>query len=156
MRRCVLAVLCAGLVAGCVPLSLFYKEGTSVQRLNTDLSECKLQGLKALPVDQDTRFIPGTQTPKTLCDANGHCHTVWVQITPDKIETYDANENAREDYVEACMGKSGYQPVRLPACNDAVVKVTRLSATKVLPPLSSNSCAIRLKTGQYQIVTPPR
>lgn len=155
MRTYVLPLVFMGFAAGCTPLSLFYKEGAPVQRLNTDLAECKLQGLRNVPVDQDTRFIPGTETPKTICDANGLCQTVWVQITPDKIETYDANEGLREDYVEACMGKQGYQPVSLPACNDAVVRATRLSATKVLPPLSSNSCAIRLKTGQYQIVTPP-
>ncbi|MFK7938183.1 MAG: hypothetical protein AB8B82_02300 [Roseovarius sp.] len=155
MTRTGISLILIGLLAGCTPLSLFYKEGTPVQRLNADLSQCKLRGLREIPVDQDTRFIPGTETPNTICDANGLCQTVWVQITPDKIETYDANEGAREDFVEACMGAQGYQPVRLPACNDAVVRATRLSATKVLPPLSSNSCAIRLKTGQYQIVTPP-
>jgi hypothetical protein len=144
-----------GFIAGCTPLSLFYKEGTPVQRLNSDLAECKLKGLRDIPVDQDIRYIPGNELPQTFCDANGLCQTVWVQISPDRIETYDANDSLRDDYVEACMGAQGYQPIRLPACNDAVIRATRLSATKVLPPLSSNSCAIRLKTGQYQIVTPP-
>ena len=155
MRYRVLGVVFAGVLAGCTPLSLFYKEGAPVQRLNADLGACKQQGLREVPVDQDTRYIPGQEAPRTICDAAGVCHTVWVQITPDRIETYDANEGLRADYVEACMARRGYQPVRLPACSDAVVNATRLSPTKVLPPLSSNSCAIRLKTGQYQIVTPP-
>lgn len=155
MRTHIYLSLFAGFLAGCTPLSLFYKEGTPVQRLNSDLADCKLRALRDVPVDQDTRFIPGDKAPKSICDAAGVCHTVWVQITPDKVETFDANEGAREDYVEACMAKSGYAPVRLPACNDAIRQSTPLAATKVLPPLSAESCAIRLKTGQYQIVTPP-
>ncbi|WP_198389403.1 hypothetical protein [Roseovarius faecimaris] len=151
----VMGVLGLSVLAGCTSLSLFYKEGTPVQRLNADLGACKQKGFETIPVDQDTRFIPGSETPRTFCDANGYCQTVWVQITPDRIETYDANEGLREDFVEACMAQRGYQPVRLPACNDAVVRETTLSPTRVLPPLSAQSCAIRLKTGQYQIVTPP-
>ena len=155
MRHQVFMGVIVGLLAGCTPLSLFYKEGAPVQRLNSDLADCKLKGLRDIPVDQDTRYIPGQEVPKTICDANGFCQTVWVQITPDKIETYDANEDAREDYVEACMGRQGYQPVQLPQCSDAIEQSTPLAATTVLPPLSSESCAIRFRTGQYQIVTPP-
>ena len=142
------------LITGCTPLSLYYKEGTPVQRLNSDQANCKIEALKAVPVDQRTRIIPGTESPKTICDAAGNCHTIWVQVTPDRIETYDANEDLRDDYATQCMGRKGYQPVRLPLCDDAVVQSTRLAPTTVLPALSANSCAIRLKTGQYQIVTP--
>ncbi len=155
MRKLVFPIVFSTILVGCTPLSLFYKEGAPVQRMNSDLADCKLRALRDVPVDQDTRYIPGQEAPRVICDAAGVCQTIWVQITPDTIETYDANEEVRKEYVGACMAKSGYAPVRLPACQDAVVKATTLKATKVLPPLSANSCAIRLKTGQYQIVTPP-
>ena len=155
MRQNLCFFLLLGVLGGCAPLNLFYKEGAPVQRLNSDLGSCTQAGLRNVPVDIDTRYIPGQEIPKTFCDASGYCQTVWVQISPDRIEKFDTNENARDDYVAACMAQKGYQPVQLPACTDAVVQSTQLSATTVLPPLSADSCAIRLNTGQYQIVTPP-
>lgn len=155
MRHSAILIVFSGLLAGCAPLNLYYREGVPVQRLNSDLGSCTQKALRDVPVDQDTRYIPGQEIPQTLCNASGFCQTVWVQVSPDRIETYDANEGRREQYETACMAQAGYQPVSLPPCNDAVVRATRLSATKVLPPLASNSCAIRLKTGKYQIVTPP-
>lgn len=154
MPHRVRGVVLLALLAGCAPLSLYYKQGAPVQRLNAELGACTQEGLREIPVDTDTRFIPGQQTPQTFCDAAGQCQTIWVKITPDRVETYDANEGLREDYVQACMARRGYAPVRLPACSDAVVRATPLAPTRVLPPLSAESCAIRLKTGQYQIVTP--
>lgn len=142
------------LVAGCAPLSLFYREGASVDRMHRDLASCRIEAIKAVPVDQDTRIIPGSEFPQILCDSNGVCHSVWVQVTPLRIETYDANEGLRNDYTRQCMGKLGYQPVRLPQCEESVVRATRLEPTRVLPPLSAQSCAIRLNTGQWQVVTP--
>lgn len=155
MRKIVIALAGAACLAACTPLNLFYKEGAPISRLNKDLADCKIIALQDVPVDTDTRYIPGTEMPRTICDASGNCHTIWVQVSPDRIETYDANEGARREYVQACMAQSGYQPVRLPACNDAITRSTKLKATTVLPPLEANSCAIKLNTGQWQIVTPP-
>ncbi|WP_371224183.1 hypothetical protein [Roseovarius sp. 2305UL8-3] len=155
MKHVGFLVLALGVAAACTPLNLYYKEGTPVDRLNRDEANCGLEAAKAVPIDNRTRIVPGTQIPKTHCNAAGQCHTYWVQTTPDRIETYDANEGARRAYEEQCMIAKGYQRVRLPACTSDVVEATQISRTKVLPPITGESCAIRIKGGGWQVVTPP-
>jgi len=156
MRNVSFLLLTLGVLSACLPLNLYYKEGTPVDRLNRDEANCSLEAAKAVPIDNRTRYIPGHEVPRTTCDAAGNCHTYWVQITPDRIETYDANEDARATYSEQCMIAKGYERVRLPACSSDVVESTQLARTRVLPPIGSNSCAIRLKGGGWQVVNPPR
>lgn len=105
-----------GLLASCTPLSLFYREGTPVAQMTRDEAICRNEALRVVPVTLQTRIIPGTRAPRTLCNAAGQCHTYWVQISPNRIETYDANEGARHSYLQNCMIAKGYARVRLPAC----------------------------------------
>lgn len=154
MARSIFSGIALAILAGCTPLSLYYQEGTPVDRLSRDEAACINEGLRAVPADNKTRLIPGTKTPQTICDGAGNCHTVWVQISPDRFETYDANDGARRTYVRNCMIGKGYQRVSLPACAPEVVEATHTTQTRVLPPLTSDSCAIRLKGGGWQIVSP--
>ena len=144
----------AFLTTACAPLTLYYQEGQPVAKLNQDESACWIEALAVVPVNTQTRLVPGTKVPRTYCDAAGNCRTYWVQISPDRWETYDANEFIRVDYVTSCMVSKGYAQVRLPMCSSAIVDQTPISPTTVLPPLTKKSCAIRIKGGGWQVVTP--
>lgn len=155
MRPCAVFGLCLAVLSACTPLNLYYQEGASVTRITRDEASCRNEALRLVPVDTRTRYISGTKAPRTICNAAGYCQTVWMQITPDRIETYDANEGARLSYARNCMIAKGYERVRLPACPPDVVEATPLARTTILPPLTGNSCAIRLEGGGWQVVSPP-
>ena len=155
MRRNAFIGFALVLATGCAPLGLYYKEGKPVDQLSRDQASCKIEALKVVPVEPRTRIIPGTLTPRTYCNAAGACDTIWVKTTPDRLETYDVNEGTRREYANQCMAKEGYQYVRLPPCPNDVVENTQLARTTVLPPINNKSCAIRLKSGAWQMVNPP-
>ena len=52
------------------------------------------------------------------------------------------------------MGDKGYVKASIKRCDAQTTRATPLRATQVLPPITANSCAIRLKSGRWQIVTP--
>ncbi len=148
----VLVALC--LVAACGPPGLYYKQGVPVQHLLSDEAQCGLDSVRAVPVDNRTRFIPGTREPRRICDAAGKCTTIWVQVTPDRWETYDANEDTRRNFERNCMITKGYQRISLPSCSSQIAENVLLSQSQVMPPLTQESCAVRLRGGGWQIVTP--
>ena len=53
-----------------------------------------------------------------------------------------------------CMADQGYEKVSLKPCPPEVVEATVITATRVQPPLTKDSCAIRIRGGKYQIVNP--
>ena len=142
------------LLSGCAPLSLYYKEGESVARMEQTQTACAVAARKDVPPDIRTRYIPPTYMPYQSCTANGQCHTHYRILTPGRVEQYDAAEALRGKVEGQCMAARGYARVSVPQCDAETTRATVLRATQTLPPLTRDSCAIRLKSGRWQIVTP--
>ena len=156
MKRCHSLILLASAVflAGCFPLSLYYKEGVEVSRIDSDLARCGVFALREVPRDIRRRYIPPVYDYRRYCNSLGQCTTRRVLIHPGRWESYDANEGLRSTVQTQCMADRGYAKVRVKACSPSVIEQTQITSTRVLPPLAPNSCAIRIKGGKYQIVTP--
>lgn len=142
------------LLGACAPLSIYYKEGADVAQSEINLTQCQVSALKEVPRDLRSRYIPARYAPYTHCNAAGYCSTHYRMISPPRTETYDASAKLRDKVVGQCMAMVGYRPVSLSACDAETTRKTALAATKTLPPLTPKSCAIRLKSGNWQIVTP--
>jgi len=145
-------LVCA--VSACLPLSTYHKEGVPVSRLNSDQTACDVKALRDAPVANQVRQTPDRYVPpRKFCDAEGNCRVrggYWIEGT---IYTVDVNKALRVRVTDQCMASKGYTPVEIPPCPSAVIQNTPPAATKVLPRLTPNSCAIRNKSGSWQIVT---
>ncbi len=152
--RLALLVLVLAL-AGCAgPLSLYYKPGASVARMQTDTTQCQVAALKDAPVASQVRQRPPIWIPgNRYCNANGCWVTpgYWVD---GGIYTVDVNAPLRNRVQDLCMAQKGYQPVRLPRCTPAVANAVQPGLTTVLPTLAADSCVIDRGGGRWQIVTP--
>ncbi|QFT93033.1 hypothetical protein FIU86_09265 [Roseovarius sp. THAF9] len=144
----------APLLAGCLPTTVYYKEGAPVSGVARDRTQCNVAALREVPVRTLTRYIPPTYSYRPVCNAAGACKTVRVLLSPGRWERYDANEGLRARVARQCMADQGYQKVSLKPCPPEVVEATVITATRVQPPLTENSCAIRIRGGKYQIVNP--
>jgi hypothetical protein len=143
------------LLAACAPLTVYYKQGASVAAMERSLNDCQIEALRKVPPRILTRYIPPVTAPFTHCDAKGRCYTVQRIISPGRHERYDANESLRARTARICMAGAGYEKVSLKRCDRSLIDAARpLSATRTFPPLTEASCAIRLKSGRWKIVTP--
>ncbi|SLN12714.1 hypothetical protein PEL8287_00440 [Roseovarius litorisediminis] len=142
------------LIVACAPLKIYYKEGVQVARMETDQTDCEISALEKVPKDIRTRYIPPTYTPYQYCDRYGRCYWRQRLVSPGRHVSYDSNGPLRDKVTAQCMAQKGYQLVELPACGSAVTQSVPVHATQVLPRLGPKSCAIRLKSGRWQIVTP--
>ena len=142
-------------LAACAPLSIYYRPGVPVARMQTDTTQCEVQALREAPVANQIRqrppiYYPGTQ----YCDASGACVTrpgYWVD---GGFYTVDVNRDLRARVQDLCMAKKGYQPVSLPNCPVTLARSVAPDRTRILPALTEDSCAIRYDDGSWQIVTP--
>jgi hypothetical protein len=141
-------------LAACAPLSIYYRPGASVARMQTDQLQCEVGALKQAPVANQVRqrppiFYPGGR----FCDSAGCYYTpgIWVD---GGYYTVDVNADLRGRVEQQCMGSKGYQPVTLPLCSQSIKSQVVAQQTRTLPPLSEQSCSIRYDDGSWQIVTP--
>ncbi|WP_306150938.1 hypothetical protein [Roseovarius sp. MMSF_3281] len=143
------------LLAACAPLTVYYKQGASVAAMEQTLNDCKISAIRKVPPRILTRYIPPTRAPYTQCDADGNCYTYYRITSPGRHERYDANEDLRRQTERLCMAGAGYEKVSIKECDPKQVENARpLSATRTFPPLTEASCAVRLKSGRWKIVTP--
>ncbi|WP_420555878.1 hypothetical protein [Roseovarius sp.] len=152
--RVALFACVALLLAGCLPTTVYYKEGAPVSGVARDHTQCDVDALRQVPVRTLTRYIPPTYSYRQVCNGAGACRTVRVILSPGRWERYDANEGLRARVARQCMADQGYEKVSLKPCPPEVVEATVITATRVQPPLTEKSCAIRIKGGKYQIVNP--
>lgn len=145
-------VICA--LTACAPLTIFYKQGEEVSRMEHDLTDCRVSALNRVPVDRRQHYVPPIYDTRTICDGSGNCRSVHVLVSPGRWKTYDANEELRDDVVDQCMAEQGYAKVSLPRCDASTTRATEPVATHVLPPLTENSCVVPLQSGRWKIVTP--
>lgn len=142
------------LLGACAPLNIYYKDGADVAQSEANLTRCQVSALAQVPRDMRTRYIPARYAPYSTCNAGGYCYRRHRMISPPRTETYDANVNLRDKVVGQCMAMAGYRPVSVPQCDAETTRTTPLAATQTLPTLTPKSCAIRLKSGNWQIITP--
>ena len=156
MRVILTAFAALMLLSACAPLNIHYKEGQTVSRMSTDLASCDASALKQVPKDIRTRYVPATYSPYGFCKPFGPCfsHYHLGGYGYGKTERYDANEGKRKTASTQCMSALGYSQVEIPPCSAEVTRGTTIRSTQKLPPLTKNSCSIRLKSGGWQIVTP--
>lgn len=141
------------LLTACGPLSIFYKPGASVARMQSDQTNCEVDALKKAPVANQVRqrppiYIPGNR----FCNENG-CYTAPGYWVDGGIYTVDVNADLRGRVLAQCMAQKGYRPVEIPACPSSVASSVPPAQTTKLPTLTQNSCAIRNRDGSWQIVT---
>ncbi len=141
-------------LAACAPLTIYYRPGVEVTRMQRDQTQCAVGALNQAPVAEQLRqrppiFYPGGQ----VCNATGCYFTpgFWVD---GGLYTVDVNANLRGQVEQQCMGDRGYQPVTLPLCNQSIKSQVAPRQTRTLPALTEQSCSIRYDDGSWQVVTP--
>ncbi len=143
------------LPAACGPLSLYYKEGESVDRMQQETTQCQVQALRDVPVANQVRQSPPVYWPgQTYCDGRGHCYRTGGWWEPGRTYTVDVNQDLRDTVEAQCMARKGYRPISLPPCKQAQKSVVPRARTVTLPPLGSGSCFVKLNDGSFQIISP--
>ena len=141
-------------LSSCGPTTIYHRDGADVSRIDSDLSACRVSALNQVPVNERQRYIAPTYTYRSFCYAGGYCHSRRVLLRPGYFETYDVNEGLRADVTRSCMTNKGFDRVSLPLCSAEVTRATTITRTRVQPPITDNSCIIRIQNGGYQIVNP--
>lgn len=145
------------LIAACAPVDLWYKQGARVSRLDNDLTDCRLHAAQSVPVNQQLARTPAFYTPRTTnCYSTGNtvqCYTSGGQVIGGNVYSYDANSGLRDDVTTQCMSNLGYRLIQLPQCAPATAKLANAPYT-TLPAITEESCAAKVQTGRWVIVTP--
>ncbi|MDQ7070311.1 MAG: hypothetical protein Q9M48_06175 [Rhodobacterales bacterium] len=151
----VLALAATLVLASCASLSLYYKEGVPVNRMQSDEINCEVRALKDVPVQNEVEITPAVRVPPSeTCDARGNCTVTPGYTIPAEIEVIDVNIGLRERVAKQCMLDQGYQRVTIPACSSSLSNSVPTAKTLTLPKLGSNSCVIRNRGGSWQILNP--
>ncbi|WP_424986726.1 hypothetical protein [Microbulbifer sp. S227A] len=153
--KLMMRIIVAGMMVGaCGPLSLYYRPGAEVSRMQTDATRCEVDALRDAPVANEIRQRPPVYFPgNRYCTGNGCYYNpgYWVD---GGLYSVDVNQDLRRRVMDICMAEKGYQPVSIPRCAANVASAAPRVATSTLPTLARNSCAIRYDDGSWQIVTP--
>ncbi len=143
------------LLTACGPLSIYYREGESVSKMQEQTTQCKVQALEQAPVANQVRQSPPTYWPgRTYCDGSGRCYRSGGWWEPGRIYTVDVNQPLRNTVEAQCMAKKGFRPVSLPPCKSGVKSRVPATRTTTLPPLNTESCFVKFDDGSFQIITP--
>lgn len=143
------------LLAACdTSLSIFYKQGASVARMQTDQTRCEVSALRDAPVATQVRQSPPTYVPgRRVCNSQGQCRVTNGYYIPGNTYTVDVNAGLRERVLNQCMADIGYTPVSIPACPQNVRSAVSPRQTQTLPPVNEASCAVKYDDGSWQIVS---
>ncbi len=140
-------------LTACAPLTIYYKPGVAVARLQSDQTRCEVAALRDAPVATQIRQRPPIYFPgPRICDASGACYSQPGYWVDGGIYTVDLNADLRGRVTDQCMAAKGYQPVTIPLCPGAVSSAPPMQTT-TLPALTANSCAIRNQDGSWHIVS---
>ena len=154
MRHTRLLLLLCLTLAACGPLSIFYKPGVSVARMQTDQTNCEVRALKDAPVANQIRQRPPIYFPgNRVCNAAGSCYYTPGYWVDGGVYTVDTNADLRRRVLAQCMGNKGYRPVEIPPCPASVSSQVPPAQTQKLPTLTEKTCAIKHQNGTWQIVT---
>lgn len=146
--------LSIGLSACSAPLPIYYKEGETLGTIEATLTECRVESLEKVPVSEQSRYIPPKWKTRRIRTSDGRILVRRTLVHRGGFETFDANAGLRADVTNQCMISRGFRFERVPGCNSTVTRATTIRATEVLPPLTTDSCVIRIRDDKFQIVTP--
>jgi hypothetical protein len=142
-------------LAACAPLSIYYKPGVAVSRMENDRLNCATDALQKAPVANQIRQRPPIYYPgRQVCNSLGQCAYTPGYWVDGGFYTVDVNQPLRKDLEQNCMAQKGYQPVSLPRCSAPISDNAPKQATTTLPRITEDTCVIPYKDGSYQIVTP--
>lgn len=150
----VTTLLCFAALSGCAPLSLYYKPGAEVSRMQADSLACETAALRDAPVANQIRQRPPVYYPGRQYCNGGHCYYHPGYYMDGGYYTVDVNRDLRRRVEQSCMAQKGYQPVEIKRCTSSVALAAGGGATTRLPPLSAQSCAIQHDDGTFLIVEP--
>lgn len=141
-------------LAACTPPPLWHKPGIAPAQVHADLTACRVAALSQVPQRIRSYYKPADYIIRPVCTATGHCYMQRILLRPAQYERYDANAGLRDDLAQACMADKGYAQLRLPACQSPQEQKITVNTAAPMPPLSDQSCAVRLPSGDWRIVTP--
>lgn len=154
MKPLLLFMAMTTVLAGCLPLSIYYREGAQVSLMQRETLACEVRALRDAPVANQIRRTPPRFVPsRRICDGAGNCTTRPGYYVPGEVYTVDVNAGLRQRIEAQCMADKGFVPAKIPACPPGAAKAAVPARTAVLPRLSENSCVIRNQDGSFQIVT---
>jgi len=153
MKTVLNIILLTSVLAACGPLSLYYRAGVPVARMQTDQTNCEVKALRDAPVANQIRqrppiFFPGRQ----VCTSAGACYYEPGYWIDGGVYTVDVNADLRGRVLGQCMAAKGYQPVNIPPCPTYVASKIPAAQTQTLPQLTQTSCVIKNQDGSWQIV----
>ena len=155
MKTLLPALICLLTLSACGPLFLYYREGESVSRMQTETTACQVQALKDAPVANQVRQSPPVYWPgRTYCDGRGRCYRNPGWWEPGRIYTVDVNEGLRNMVEAQCMAAKGFRPINLRPCKQGMKSRVAPTRTTTLPGLSTESCFVQFDDGSFQIITP--
>ncbi len=155
MKTVLRLLLTVVILSSCSPLSLYYREGETVSRMQAETQKCQVDALQDVPVANQVRQSPPTYWPgRTYCDGRGRCYRSPGWWQPGQVYTVDVNKTLRNQVEAQCMAQKGYRPVSLPPCKQGVKSQVPRTRTTTLPPLSTQSCFVKIEGGSFQIITP--
>lgn len=135
-------------------MSVYYKDGGSVTRMQDDLLSCQVAALKDAPVaSQIRRSAPVYVPSRQYCDG-GHCYQRGDYFADGQVYTVDVNARLRGDLEARCMREKSYSPVEIPDCPSHLGGAAAPIQTEVMPPLTPSSCVIRNRSGAWQVIEP--
>ena len=147
---------CLSLVASCAPVTMYYDAGAEVSRLESDLLTCQVSAARDVPVSNQVRREPPQYYPaRRICHHDGSCYTRGGFFEPGAVYTVDVNAGLRARVTDQCMTARGYNQVSIPRCPADVTRNAIPAVTRVLPPLTANSCISRNKDKTWQILNTP-
>lgn len=143
------------LLTACAPATVYYRQGASVSRLQTDLTDCQVRALRDAPVATEIRQGPPLFWPgRTYCNPAGQCYATPGYWEPGNIYSVDVNADLRGRVEQQCMARRGYQPVTLGRCTQSIRNQVSPEPETRLPGITAQSCVIPQDGGGYRIVTP--
>jgi len=155
MRVLIPTLAATVILTGCGPLSIYYREGVSVTRQQSDTLDCEVKALRDAPVANKVQQSPPIFYPgRTVCNAAGQCYTTPGSWAPGSVYTVDVNSGLRARVEQQCMAAKGYAPVELPRCREAVAAQVQPVRGAKLPALGPTSCVVTYQDGSFQVVTP--
>ena len=151
------------LISGCTfSTTIPYKEGSSISQYKDTLFQCKLEANNAVPVRIGQKVTPIVEVPETeVCtkttSENGLEEVVVCEKTGgytkggDVIE-YDINQNLRDEYLNKCVQKNGYENITLPVCEREQRPNRAFSEREIMKSVTQQSCVVRNSGGTGWVV----
>ena len=143
MRPYLVPALMLSLVAtGCGPVSLFYREGASVDTVARARTACQTDALAKAPNAPELR----QRAPVLVPGYGGYYGGYWVD---GGFYTVDANAGLRGELVNQCMADKGYSRVNLDRCSGGPATIPG-----TMPSLNAGACAQQVSDGSWRVAVP--